>query len=115
MHRAFAIILGPLGILLFCAAAQNDPKTPPQSLTEPKARPDFPVTDAEQRPGFPKRRVVIATNGLLDGRGHVLPETRIVVEGSKIVAIDPKASPIDYDLRGLTVMPGWIDSHVHIT
>src|SRR5207302_6670824 len=26
-----------------------------------------------------------------------------------------KASPIDYDLRGFTVMPGWIDSHVHIT
>jgi imidazolonepropionase-like amidohydrolase len=34
---------------------------------------------------------------------------------SKIVAIDRKASPIDYDLRGLTVMPGWIDAHVHIT
>ncbi|MGH9762379.1 MAG: amidohydrolase family protein, partial [Blastocatellia bacterium] len=34
---------------------------------------------------------------------------------SKIVAIDPKAEPVDYDLRGLTVLPGWIDSHVHIT
>jgi imidazolonepropionase-like amidohydrolase len=44
----------------------------------------------------------------------VLHDTRIVVEGSKIVAIDPKAAPIDYDLRGLTVLPGWIDSHVHI-
>ena len=22
---------------------------------------------------------------------------------------------MDYDLRGLTVMPGWIDAHVHIT
>jgi len=41
--------------------------------------------------------------------------TRIVIEGSKIVAIDPKATPVDYDLRGLTVMPGWIDAHVHIT
>jgi imidazolonepropionase-like amidohydrolase len=37
-----------------------------------------------------------------------------VIEGAKIVAIDPKAGPVDYDLRGLTVMPGWIDSHVHI-
>src|SRR5438876_5951254 len=52
---------------------------------------------------------------LLDGRGHVLRDSRIVVEGSKIVALDPKASPVDYDLRGMTVMPGWIDSHVHIT
>jgi imidazolonepropionase-like amidohydrolase len=78
---------------MFCAAAQNDPKAAPQQ----------------------KRRVVIATNKLLDGRGHALPEARIVVEDSKIVAVDPKASPIDYDLRGLTVMPGWIDAHVHIT
>src|SRR5207248_11366945 len=29
--------------------------------------------------------------------------------------LDPKAEPIDYNLRAFTVMPGWIDSHVHIT
>jgi len=62
-----------------------------------------------------KRRIVIEATRLLDGRGHVLPETRIVVQDSKIVALDPKASPVDYDLRAFTVMPGWIDSHVHIT
>jgi cytosine/adenosine deaminase-related metal-dependent hydrolase len=61
------------------------------------------------------RRIVIAVSTLLDGKGHVLHDTRIVVEGSKIVAVDPKAAPVDYDLRGLTVMPGWIDAHVHIT
>jgi imidazolonepropionase-like amidohydrolase len=61
------------------------------------------------------RRIVIAVGTLLDGRGHVLRNTRVVVEGSKIVAVDPKAAPVTYDLRGLTVMPGWIDSHVHIT
>src|ERR1051326_2450831 len=63
----------------------------------------------------PSRRVVIAVSTLLDGRGHVLRNTRIVVEGSKIVAVDPKAAPVTYDLRGLTVLPIWIDSHVHIT
>src|SRR2546428_4045089 len=61
------------------------------------------------------KRIVIAASNVLDGRGHVLHDTRIVIEGSKIVAIDPKASPVDYDLRGLTVLPGWIDAHVHIT
>jgi imidazolonepropionase-like amidohydrolase len=61
------------------------------------------------------KRVVIAASTVLDGKGHVLHNTRIVVEGSKIVAIDPKAGPVDYDLRGLTVLPGWIDAHVHIT
>jgi imidazolonepropionase-like amidohydrolase len=93
MHRASALILCALAGLIFSAAAANDSKNPPQ----------------------PKRRIVIAASRLLDGRGHVLPETRIVIERSKIAALDPKASPIDYDLRGLTVMPGWIDAHVHIT
>jgi imidazolonepropionase-like amidohydrolase len=61
------------------------------------------------------KRVVIAASEVLDGKGGVLHDTRIVIEGSKIVAIDPKAGPIGYDLRGLTVLPGWIDAHVHIT
>jgi imidazolonepropionase-like amidohydrolase len=72
----------------------------------------------------PPKRIVIAASTVLDGTGHVLRDTRIVVEGSKIVAIEPntvhpsndaKAGPVDYDLRGLTVLPGWIDAHVHIT
>ncbi|HEX3765055.1 MAG TPA: amidohydrolase family protein [Kofleriaceae bacterium] len=61
------------------------------------------------------RRIVIAAGTLLDGKGHVVKNTRIVVEGSKIVGLDPKAGPVDYDLHALTVMPGWIDAHVHIT
>src|SRR5215469_2930369 len=62
-----------------------------------------------------QNRVVIAVGTALDGKGKVLHDTRIIVSGSKIVAIDRTASPIDYDLRRVTVMPGWIDSHVHIT
>ena len=104
MNRPSAIILWTVAGVIFCAAAPNEQKTGPQTVTQPKAQ-----------PGFQTRRIVIATNRLFDGRGHVLPETRIVVEDSKIVGLDPKASPIDYDLRGFTVMPGWIDAHVHIT
>src|SRR6266446_2233718 len=61
------------------------------------------------------KRIVIAASTVLDGQGCVRHNTRIVIEGSKIAAIDPKAEPVDYDLRGLTVLPGWIDAHVHIT
>jgi len=61
------------------------------------------------------KRIVIAASSALDGKGRVLRNTRIVIEGTKIVALDPKAGPADYDLRGLTVLPGWIDAHVHIT
>jgi imidazolonepropionase-like amidohydrolase len=67
----------------------------------------------------PAKRIVIAATTVLDGRGQVLHNARIVVEGSKIVAVDKiddtRAGPVDYDLRGLTVLPGWIDAHVHIT
>ncbi|HEV8426930.1 MAG TPA: amidohydrolase family protein [Pyrinomonadaceae bacterium] len=61
------------------------------------------------------KQIIIAASTLFDGRGGVVHNTRIVIEGSKIVRIDPKAGPVDYDLRGLTVLPGWIDGHVHIT
>jgi imidazolonepropionase-like amidohydrolase len=62
------------------------------------------------------QRIVIGASTLLDGKGHALRDVRIVIEGSKIVAIEPKAAgPVDYDLSGLTVLPGWIDAHVHIT
>ncbi|HTT63861.1 MAG TPA: amidohydrolase family protein [Bryobacteraceae bacterium] len=63
----------------------------------------------------PGNRTVIASSTMLDGKGHVLRNTRIAIEGSKIVAVGPKAGPVNYDLRGLTVLPGWIDAHVHIT
>jgi imidazolonepropionase-like amidohydrolase len=51
---------------------------------------------------------------MLDGKGGVLRNVRIVVEKSRIVAIDTNAGPVDYDLTGLTVLPGWIDAHVHL-
>src|SRR5258707_1765849 len=91
--RRASVVLCLLAILVICANAQKNPAT----------------VQAQ------KRRIVIAASVLLDGRGHVLRDTRIVVEGSKIVALDPNSSPVDYDLRGFTVLPGWIDSHVHIT
>jgi imidazolonepropionase-like amidohydrolase len=59
-------------------------------------------------------RTVIAVGSLLDGRGHIIRNTRIVVEGSRIAAIDAAAAPVDYDLGQMTIMPGWIDTHVHI-
>jgi imidazolonepropionase-like amidohydrolase len=91
--RSVKITLCILGILGVCAMPQQiSAQTPPQS-----------------------KRIVIAASAVLDGKGRVLRDTRIVIEGSKIVAIDPKAGPVDYDLRGLTVLPGWIDAHVHIT
>jgi imidazolonepropionase-like amidohydrolase len=73
------------------------------------------MVNAIHSQSLPVKRIVIRADTILDGKGNTLKNTRIVVEGDKIVAIDPKAGPIDYDLRGLTLLPGWIDAHAHIT
>ena len=73
------------------------------------------MVNAIHSQSLPVKRIVVRADTILDGKGNTLKNTRIVVEGDKIVAIDPKAGPIDYDLRGLTLLPGWIDAHAHIT
>ena len=59
-------------------------------------------------------RTVIAVGLALDGRGGTLRNTRLVIQDGRIAAIDAAASPIDIDLRDRVVMPGWIDTHVHL-
>lgn len=61
------------------------------------------------------QHIVIAASAVLDGRGQVLHDVQIVVDGTTIVAVGPQTGPADYDLRGLTTLPGWIDAHTHIT
>ena len=58
---------------------------------------------------------IIAAGVVLDGKGGKILNTRIVIENGIIVALNPKAEPVDFDLRGFTVMPGWIDAHTHIS
>src|SRR5271163_4112289 len=60
------------------------------------------------------RRIVIQTSTILDGKGGVLKDQQIVIEGSEIRTIAGGTAKPDYDLRGLTVMPGWIDTHIHL-
>lgn len=62
------------------------------------------------------RPVVIRAATVLDGRGRVLHDTIIVVEGARIARIGgtAPAGAITYDLTGLTVMPGLIDTHAHV-
>jgi imidazolonepropionase-like amidohydrolase len=58
--------------------------------------------------------VLLKVSTLLDGKGGVQHNTSIVVEGGKILKIDPSTHGVTFDLTGLTVMPGLIDTHVHI-
>jgi imidazolonepropionase-like amidohydrolase len=60
------------------------------------------------------RAVTIRAGTLIDGTGQVRKDATIVVQGSRITAIDPGRAGATYDLTGLTVLPGLIDTHVHI-
>ncbi len=63
------------------------------------------------------RPIVLKASTILDGKGKALHNTIIVVEGGKISRVSgnvPKGAVI-YDLTRLTVLPGWIDAHVHPT
>jgi imidazolonepropionase-like amidohydrolase len=60
------------------------------------------------------QRIVLRTSTILDGKGAVLKDRRIIIEGSRIQSISSGNDSATYDLRGLTVMPGWIDTHVHL-
>lgn len=60
-------------------------------------------------------RIVLQTGTLLDGRGKVLKNQQVVIEGHAIQSVGAGKETATYDLRGLTVMPGWIDTHVHLS
>jgi imidazolonepropionase-like amidohydrolase len=59
--------------------------------------------------------IVIRTSTLIDGKGHVLKNQELVVENGRITRIGVAAQKPAIDLTGLTVMPGWIDTHIHAT
>jgi imidazolonepropionase-like amidohydrolase len=61
--------------------------------------------------------ITIKAARVLDGRGGVIKDAIITVQGSKIVSIGPPASatdPVTYDLGDATVLPGMMDVHVHL-
>jgi len=60
--------------------------------------------------------VALKASTIVDGKGHTLANATIVIEGTKIVRIGGAApsGAIIYDLTGLTVTPGWIDTHAHV-
>ena len=67
--------------------------------------------------GLPAKAVPVTIRAatVIDGRGGVLHNTTITVDGSKITRIAPAgAARVDFDLGNATLMPGWIDTHIHL-
>src|SRR5262245_64293692 len=61
-----------------------------------------------------ERLITVHVGTLLDGKGGVQRNTNVVVQGSKILKLDPSAINPTYELGTLTMLPGMIDVHVHI-
>src|SRR5262252_8618551 len=64
---------------------------------------------------LPAQPLVVRTSTLIDGKGHVLKNKELVIENGRITRVADARQKPTIDLTGLTVMPGWIDTHVHPT
>ncbi len=65
-------------------------------------------------PALLAQKLVIDAGTVIDGRGGVSHNKQITVEGSRITHLGDSQGAPDIDLRNFTVMPGWIDTHVHL-
>ena len=52
---------------------------------------------------------------LIDGTGKTSQEVRILIEDGVITRMDRLRGAVTHDLSELVLMPGWIDTHVHLT
>jgi imidazolonepropionase-like amidohydrolase len=59
--------------------------------------------------------ITLRASLLLDGRGAAFRDVTVTIERSKITRVGPSRAAPTYDLAGLTMMPGGIDTHVHLT
>jgi len=85
-------------LLALVVAAPTLAQTPPMT-TPPTARP-----------------IVIHADRIIDGRGTVIPGGSVVVQSDKISAVHAGPSgAATYDLKGLTLLPGLIDAHSHLS
>ena len=62
------------------------------------------------------RPLTIKAGFVLDGKGGTARNILITVKDGRIASVAPAAGERpDYDFSALTVTPGWIDTHVHLT
>ncbi len=58
--------------------------------------------------------VTIRVGKLLDGRGGSQQNVVVRLDGAKIASVGKATGPVTYDLSKYTLLPGFIDTHVHI-
>ncbi len=66
----------------------------------------------------PAETIILRASRILDGRGGVLEDREIIVREGLIADIVPRGAGSGdrvYDLTAMAVLPGYIDTHVHIS
>ena len=58
--------------------------------------------------------VTIRGARVIDGAGNALTNAVVEVKGETIAAVDQRSGAVTYDLGNVTLLPGMIDTHVHI-
>ena len=56
----------------------------------------------------------IRVGTLLDGRGGSQQNVVVTIQNGKIASVGRSSGPVTHDLSTLTLLPGFIDTHVHI-
>ena len=64
--------------------------------------------------GAQPAEVTIRAARVIDGRGQVTPNAVVTVRDGKIAAVGARPGPVTIDLGTATLLPGFIDTHVHI-
>ena len=77
---------------VFAQAAAQQPAGPPPSATS----------------------ITIRAGRVFDGKGNVARDVVLQIDNGKITRIGRASGKVTYDLSDATLMPGWIDTHVHI-
>ncbi len=65
-------------------------------------------------PAQSPQTITIRAGRLIDGRGGSVRDASIVIDGATITRVGRATTSPTYDLSRLTVLPGFIDTHVHI-
>ncbi len=73
---------------------------------------------AAASPVLAQDSILIRAGLLVDGKGGVQRNAVVTVDGAKIARVSPAgatgAQRVAYDFPGLTLLPGFIDTHVHL-
>jgi imidazolonepropionase-like amidohydrolase len=75
-----------------------------------------PVAPPQTPPAPPQtaNTITIRAGRVFDGKGNAARDVVLQIDDGKITRIGRAAGKTTYDLSSMTLMPGWIDTHVHI-